>query len=370
LEEKTNNNILEQQQLLKITMTKRPSSGDDGQLALYKRTKSGTQSLEVTEMQQDEDAPKRFSSLKEPLMLLTGHEAGILTCKFHPHGDTLASAGHDRSIFLWKVHDDCKNYATLKNAHANSITDLVYSSDGSRLFSCSADKTVIIWDNQTGVRIKKLKEHYAIVNALSVPIEDPNLLASVGDDNQIIIWDVRKRKYAFLHEDNYPLTSVAFTKNGHSVVCGGIENVLKVWDLRKDAMIYGMRGHTDTVTGLALSPDGNYVLSNSMDRTLKVWDVRPFAPDNRLLTSYVGHQHSFEKNLLRCNWSCDGKMVSAGSSDRSVYIWDTRSCQILYKLPGHQGSVNEVVFHPSEPIVLSCSSDKQLYMGEIEPLSH
>ncbi|MED6282172.1 U5 small nuclear ribonucleoprotein, partial [Characodon lateralis] len=49
-----------------------------------------------------------------------------------------------------------------------------------------------------------------------------------------------------------------------------------------------------------------------------------------------------------------------------VYIWDTTSRRILYKLPGHAGSVNEVVFHPEEPIVLSGASDKRLYMGEIQ----
>lgn len=59
--------------------------------------------------------------------------------------------------------------------------------------------------------------------------------------------------------------------------------------------------------------------------------------------------------------------MTAGSADRHVYIWDVASRRILYKLPGHKGSVNEVVFHPKEPIVLSASSDKTLYLGEIEP---
>lgn len=99
----------------------------------------------------------------------------------------------------------------------------------------------------------------------------------------------------------------------------------------------------------------------------------------------------FIKNLLRCSWSADGNKVSAGSADRFVYIWDTTSRRIIYKLPGHNGSVNDVVFHPKEPIgnypfflfvflglceVLMClciflvasgASDKQIYLGEIEP---
>jgi Prp8 binding protein len=56
------------------------------------------------------------------------------------------------------------------------------------------------------------------------------------------------------------------------------------------------------------------------------------------------------QNLLRCSWSLDGTKISAGSADRFVYIWDTTSRRIIYKLPGHNGSVNDVVFHPKEPI--------------------
>ncbi len=42
--------------------------------------------------------------------------------------------------------------------------------------------------------------------------------------------------------------------------------------------------------------------------------------------------------------------MAAGSGDRFVYIWDTTTRRILYKLPGHAGCVNEVDFHPFEPI--------------------
>jgi WD40 repeat protein len=61
---------------------------------------------------------------------------------------------------------------------------------------------------------------------------------------------------------------------------------------------------------------------------------------------FTGHQHTFERLLLRCCWSPDGKRVAAGSADRVVYIWDAETCQLAYALPGHKGSVNDVAFHP------------------------
>lgn len=141
---------------------------------------------------------------------------------------------------------------------------------------------------------------------------------------------------------------------------------MQVWDVRKKEILYTLRGHTDTVTGLRLSADGSYLLSNSMDNSLRIWDVRPYAPVERCVKIFSGHQHNFEKNLLRCAWSPDGTKITAGSSDRFVYIWDTTSRRIIYKLPGHNGSVNDVKFHPTETIVGSGSSDKQIYLGEID----
>lgn len=266
---------------------------------------------------------------------------------------------------LWNVHDKCENYAILKAVHSNTILDLAYSSDGDKIFSCSADKTIILWDTETGGRIRKLKAHSSIVNAIGTTNADCNLLTSVGDDRQINIWDVRKRNYVQCFRDTYQLTSVTFNKNGDQVISGGIENIIKVWDIRKNELAYPMPCHSDTVTGLSLSPDGRSIVSNSIDNTIRIWDVRPLAPRGRLLATLTGHQHNFEKNLLRCSWSPDGNFVTGGSADRMVYIWNVVKRQVVYRLPGHRGSVNEVIFHPFEPIVLSCSSDKQLYMGEL-----
>lgn len=72
-----------------------------------------------------------------------------------------------------------------------------------------------------------------------------------------------------------------------------------MWDLRKNAILYELKGHTDTVTGVSLSPDGSYLLSNAMDNSLRIWDIRPYAPQERCVKIFAGHQHNFEK--VKCN---------------------------------------------------------------------
>ena len=55
-----------------------------------------------------------------------------------------------------------------------------------------------------------------------------------------------------------------------------------------------------------------------MDNTLRVWDVRPYAAANRCTKVFTGHQHNFEKNLLKCAWSPDGTKVRQWSAKHGL----------------------------------------------------
>lgn len=191
-------------------------------------------------------------------------------------------------------------------------------------------------------------------------------IVSGGDDNLIKIWDARKKFVSNTLDNGFQVTAVCFNDTAEQVISGGIDNDIKIWDIRKGEIVMKLKGHTDTITGLQLSPCGSYVLSNSMDNTLRIWDIRPYCPQERCKTILQGHSHNFENNLLRCASSKDGNHVSAGYSDRFVYVWDVNSKKISFKLPGYCGSVNDIDFHPKEPIILSAFSDKTLYMGELE----
>ncbi|KAJ8868044.1 hypothetical protein PR048_031853 [Dryococelus australis] len=307
----------------------------------------------------------RYSNLLAPIMLMEGHQGEVFTVAFHPDGKYLASAGFDRQLFIWNVYGECEN-VSLMTGHSGAVMELHFSTDGNTVYTASTDHTVGLWDLETGVRIKKLKGHTTFVNSCHPVRRGPQLVCSGSDDCTVKMWDPRKRGQCSTFNNTYQVTAVTFSDTAEQILSSGIDNDIKVWDTRKSSILYRLKGHTDTVTGLALSPDGSYVLSNSMDNTVRIWDVRPFAPQERCVKILTGHQHNFEKNLLRCSWSPDGSKVSAGSADRFVYVWDTTTRRIMYKLPGHNGSVNDVDFHPSEPVLLSGSSDKSLYLGEFE----
>uniref|UniRef100_A0A0N5A2Y9 WD_REPEATS_REGION domain-containing protein n=1 Tax=Parastrongyloides trichosuri TaxID=131310 RepID=A0A0N5A2Y9_PARTI len=308
----------------------------------------------------------RTSNLFAPNMLLQGHEAEIYAARFAPTGDRLATAGFDRMILLWDVYGECKNISSFKG-HKHSVMDLKFNIDATALVSGSADKTVRVWDMDSGKCYRNYTSHTDIVNSVSFSRRGHQLVASASDDGRVLIHDYRQKLpcQEFANEGKYQFTAVTFNDTAEQVLCGGIDNDIQCWDLRKEKVLYKLEGHNDTITDIMLSPDGNYLLSNGMDICGTIWDVKPYCEGSRALSYYVGHQHNFEKNLLKCAWSPDGKRISLGSSDGFHYIWDVQSSRVVYRLPGHSGSVNAVDFHPTEPIILSAGSDKQVFLGEI-----
>lgn len=61
--------------------------------------------------------PQRTSGLLAPIMLLTGHAGEVLTVKFNPAGDVVASGSGDKHIFLWRTYGECENFMMVKGAH-------------------------------------------------------------------------------------------------------------------------------------------------------------------------------------------------------------------------------------------------------------
>ncbi|KAJ5109758.1 U5 snRNP complex subunit [Penicillium argentinense] len=307
----------------------------------------------------------RTSGLDAPIMELTGHSGEVFAVRFDPSAQHMASGSMDRSILLWNTYGKCENYGEL-SGHRGAVLDLKWARDSRAIFSASADMTLGSWDVETGERVRRHIGHEEVVNSLDVSKRGEELLVSGSDDGCIGIWDTRQKEALDYLETDLPITAVALSEAGNEIYSGGIDNTINVWDLRKKAVVYSMAGHNDTITSLQVSPDSQTLLSNSHDSTVRTWDIRPFAPANRQVLTFDGAPVGLEKNLIRASWDPKGEKIAAGSGDGSAVVWDVKTGKLLYKLPGHKGTVNDVRFSPNnEPIIVSGSSDRNLILGEL-----
>ncbi|KFA67147.1 hypothetical protein S40285_07290 [Stachybotrys chlorohalonatus IBT 40285] len=311
------------------------------------------------------DGP-RTSGLQAPVMELKGHSGEILAARFDLTGNLIASGSMDRSILLWRTYGDCENYGVLQG-HKGAIMDLQWSRDSEILYSASADMQLASWDLTSGTRIRRYIGHEEIVNAVDISKRGEEILMSGSDDSTIGIWDPRTKHAADYIQTEFPITALAVSPAGNELYVGGIDNDIRVWDLRKKSVVYSMLGHSDTITSLRVSPDSQSLLSYAMDSTVRTWDIRPFAPTERHIRTFDGATTGLEQNLASASWDSEGKKVAAASGDGTVVVWANDTGKLMYKLPGHRGQVNCAEFAPGkEPILLSASSDRTMLLGELK----
>lgn len=244
-------------------------------------------------------------------------------------------------------------------AHATAVYSVAISPDGQIMASGSADKTVKLWQLDTGKEICTFKGHSDQV--WSVAFKDRQTLASGSGDNTIKIWQVgAAESIRTLEGHSGWVRAVAFSPDGQTLASGSSDTSVKIWSLQGgffkslQQMLFGgdiftLPGHSNYVFSVAFSPDGQMLASGSQDCTIKLWDLGTRQEIRKL----EGH-NSWVRSLA---FSPDGKILASGSSDRTVKLWDLAAGRNCRTLSGHSDYVFSLAFSPDGQILASSSSD-------------
>src|SRR5262249_25122121 len=113
---------------------------------------------------------------------------------------------------------------------AGPVRALALMPDGRRLLTGGYDKTVRLWDVQSGEELCRCEGH-AEVNAVA-PTADGRRALSVGKDRLVREWDLETGQERRCFEGHRAdLLSVASSPDGRFAVSGGNEHALRLWDL-------------------------------------------------------------------------------------------------------------------------------------------
>ena len=284
------------------------------------------------------------------LKTLEEHIKLVWSVAYSPDGKKIVSGSDDKTIKIWNANTG-QCLKTLEG-HSYFVNSVAFSPDGKKIVSGSYGGTIKIWNANTGQCLQTLIGHSTLVYSLSYS-PDGRKIISGSYDKTIKIWDANTGQcLKTMKGDSEGILSVAYSPDGSKIISGSFDKTVKIWDANTGECLKTLKGHSYSVQSVAYSPDGTKIISGSMDATVKILD----ANTGECLKTLTGHSDI----IWSVAFSPDGKKIISGSEDKTVNIWDANTGECLETLEGHSDWVNSVAYSPDGTRIVSGSEDKTI----------
>ncbi|RHZ45409.1 hypothetical protein Glove_680g43 [Diversispora epigaea] len=341
-----------------------------------------------------------------------GHNGAVYAIHFSPCGKMLASGSFDKTVRIWDAISLQKEQACLKG-HTLNVSDVCWSNDSTAVLSGAYDKTCKLWDIETN-RYTHSFESEGFVQCVMFNPQDNNLFVYGTSRKNLSIIDIRKPDNALNLKSDGMINSLYVCRDGQNVVTGDSFGFVKTWDIRAGFAFQSFLNEPTKkpishVAFVKKSPEDEeeprYMAVNSYDNVIRMYDrgIEPFKTKPRLIhvlkgyknkgwpiksSFFLGKEYKYStvqrstqnNNIYDGEESQNGStgdvayekdkpleaslLLATGSADPYAYIFNVGgpegTGELLQRSEGHTDFVYAVDFHPTEPMLATCSADNTI----------
>lgn len=232
-------------------------------------------------------------------------------------------------------------------AHTAPVASAVFSPDGARILTASADGTARTWSAATGKRLNQLSGHTGVVASAAFSPDGSRIVTASADDTARI-WDAATGSELKLlrgHED--AVMGAAFSPDGSLIATASRDGSGRIWDAATGGQLHVLSGHKRAVFSAAFSPDGERVVTASEDATIRIWDVAT----GKEIEARSGHEGLIDSAMF----SPDGRSIVTASGDRTIRIWNDADGKNTDVLSGYSDRVYTAAFSPDGRSIVTAS---------------
>ena len=269
----------------------------------------------------------------------SGYTDWVRSLTFSSDGRLLVSGSHDKTINLWDVQTG--GIIKTFHGHTDFICSVSISSNCTMIASGSMDQTICLWDIQTGECCCVIKQHDAVTHVKFSPT-DPQCLTSVSG-GKVQKWDIHGHQVGPTYDGSH----IAFSLDGAQVVvCQGM--VVVIQGTSSGAIIAKFLGSNDDFEHCCFSPSGKSVAVVA-GYSIYVWDIT--SSDPHLIGTFVGHTNyitslTFFPSLI------------STSCDQSVKFWQVcTSHPAVIESKSTSAPVKSITLQVQDGIAISSDSD-------------
>jgi len=290
------------------------------------------------------------------------------------------------------------------SGHSRPVPDLSYSkitADGFFIVSACLDGKPMLRNGETGDWVGTFIGHKGAV--WSAHLNTTATQAVTGSaDYTAKIWDsvTGDEKQSFTHSKI--VKSVQFSNDNSMILTGGLDKVLRIFDLSKtEVEPLKLEGHSNTIKAALWCQGDQILVSGGSDNELRIWDRRTLAqvksvPLKGAITSielcldgkhmivtcgkevmfYNAQSFEMVKNfgvpieVNSASLSPDGSIFVAGGTDFSVRLYEFATGKEQEIQKGHHGPVHCTRFAPDGMIFASGSEDGTIRLWQKDSKSY
>lgn len=221
----------------------------------------------------------------------TGHTGTVWSASISPDGKIIAGSGDDKTITLWNAETGELIHTLV--GHSLNVWSIKISPDGRQVASGSFDTKLKLWDIESGKLIRTLDGHTeAIVSVCYSP--DGKIVASTSDDKTVKLWNTATGELVrTLSDGDEHVQAVAISPDNKWLICGGrdkpmigefLQNFfgdshynkgvsMRLWDIQSGKLLQTFSAHANDVNDVAYSADRNWIASAGSDQTVRIWKL-------------------------------------------------------------------------------------------------
>ena len=291
-----------------------------------------------------------------------GHTDVVFALDISPDGRTILSGSDDKTLILW----DIETGEMLKQleGHTTWLNDAVFSPDG-QLAASVSDEMAILWDVPTGRMIRQFDGHKENISRVAFSPDGQSMVTSGrGDDSILIHWDVVSGEIIQQFESNSRVQGLEFTPDGSALLSTSSDGLIVLWAVETGEIIYELNLNNEnlgvplgSVRTPAISPDGLTAVIATEDFGIFLWD---------LSTGTLLQRHEISGGTGAVTFHPHNGTVLVGGVRGTLMTLDLQTGDILDTLRGHNNPVNKVVITPNGRYAVTASGDKTLRLWELE----
>ncbi|XP_028759832.1 transcriptional corepressor LEUNIG_HOMOLOG isoform X4 [Neltuma alba] len=271
----------------------------------------------------------------------------VVCCHFSSDGKLLASAGHDKKVFLWNM--ETLQTESTTDEHTLIITDVRFRPNSSQLATSSFDTTVRLWDaaDPNYFCLQTYTGHTSHVMSLDFHPKKNDLFCSCDANSEIRFWNISQ--YSCTRVSKGGSTQVRFQPRTGHYLAAAAGNVVSLYDVETDRLVRSLQGHTADVHSVCWDTNGEYLASVSQE-SVRVWSLTSGECIHELTSGNIFHSCVFHPSYSTL-------LVIGGY--QSLELWNMAENRCM-TIAAHECVISALAQSPVSGMVASASHDKSV----------